>query len=40
MHVRNEDAEECDLCGEVPRSICEDCGCCLECCECGEEEDE
>jgi len=37
----NEDAEECMECGDVPRNICEDCGCCRSCCTCeGEEEDE
>jgi len=40
MFARNEDAEECMSCGEVPRSICEDCGCCQSCCECEEEEDD
>jgi hypothetical protein len=34
----NEDAEECALCGEVPHRLCEECGCCAECCECDEEE--
>jgi hypothetical protein len=36
----NTEGEECTECGEVPRKICADCGCCAEHCECGEEEEE
>ncbi len=35
---RNLDAEECEDCGKVPGLICEDCGCCPDCCKCKEDE--
>ncbi len=37
--VPNEDADECMECGNVPRAICEECGCCRTCCGCEEEEE-
>jgi hypothetical protein len=37
--IENEDAEECMECGDVPHRICEECGCCRECCDCEEEEE-
>jgi len=40
MLVENEDAEECIECGEYPRRICQDCGCCRTHCECDEEGEE
>jgi len=40
MFVDNEDAEECEECGSVTRTICDDCGCCRRHCECEEEEDD
>ncbi len=34
MFVENEDMEECAICGDTTRMICEECGCCKECCDC------
>jgi len=31
---------ECPACGEVARLFCSGCGCCLECCECRQDEEE
>jgi len=38
--IENEDAEECMECGDTPQKICEECGCCRECCDCSEEEED
>lgn len=31
---------ECPACREIATVFCSECGCCLDCCECGDEEDE
>jgi len=36
--IVNEDAEQCEGCGRVPRLICDECGCCARHCECEVEE--